>query len=93
MFDVTVTADITADEAITLEELETIIKTALDSQRIDDLIVKRDKSYSLIPIQGNYIRQYLSSNKVHFNVLQKSNCVKFCSAVNCSCFGFDRLLK
>lgn len=83
VFEVTVTADITADEGITLENLDSIIRTALDAQRIDDLVVRRDKSYSLVPIQGNCISEFFEFSS--FQMIQKL------SIFLPVCFGFNRL--
>lgn len=54
IFNIGVTADITADEEIELNELEGIVKTALNSRRIDDLAVELDDFYELSVIEGNF---------------------------------------
>lgn len=54
IFKIGVTVDITSDEPITKDELEDIIRPALDSRHIDDLSVERDDFYSLVTIKGNF---------------------------------------
>lgn len=54
-FEVLATVDIRSDTTIPLRELDTIIKRALDSGQIGRIRVKRDESYSLLPIEGNFI--------------------------------------
>lgn len=55
-FEVVATVDIKSDQSIPLNELDTIIRRALDSGQIGGIRVKRDDTYSLLPIEGNVIR-------------------------------------
>ena len=54
IFKIGVTVEITSDEAIPLNELEDIVKPALDSRQIDHLRVERDNFYDLVAITGNF---------------------------------------
>lgn len=54
-FEVVASVDIRSDESIPLRELDAIIKRALDSGQIGGIRVKRDDTYSLEPILGNFI--------------------------------------
>lgn len=53
-FEVAATVDIRSDQSIPLRELDTIISRALDSGLIGGIRVKRDDTYSLEAINGNF---------------------------------------
>lgn len=61
-FEVVATVDIRSDESIPLSELDTIIQRALESGQIGGIRVKRDHTYSLLPIEGNFNIEY----RLHF---------------------------
>lgn len=72
IFKIGVTVEITSDEAIPINELEDIIKPALDSRQIDNLPVERDSFYELAAITGNFTSYF---HNIHFNF--KIDCVIF----------------
>lgn len=65
-FEVVATMQIKSDTSISLRELDGIVRSALDSGRIGEIRVKRDKTYSLVPIEGNFIYEMRSYRKKTF---------------------------
>lgn len=55
MFKVGVTADVKSNQAITINELNSIIEKALENHKIGELTVKKDDFYELVAIKGNFI--------------------------------------
>lgn len=54
-FEVVASVDIRSDYPIPVSELDAIIRRALESGQMGGIRVKRDDTYSLLPIEGNFI--------------------------------------
>lgn len=72
-FEVLATVDIRSDRPTSLNELDTIIKRALESGQLGGIRVKRDESYSLLPIRGNFTLNISSTQLMEYYI-----CIYIC---------------